>query len=112
MEKQKPAFAALVAGCFLACAPTHAQQAAPDPDQPTGARVDHDTVPKANESDIAKESENPIGNLTVLPSENYTNFDVGPNKGGLCRRLGFRRLECGLRHDKLLFAGMPQMRSN
>ena len=36
---------------------------------------------KANESDIAKESENPIGNLTVLPFENYTNFDVGPNKG-------------------------------
>ena len=24
---------------------------------------------------------NPIGNLTVLPFENYTNFEVGPNKG-------------------------------
>ncbi len=75
-----PAFAALFAACLIAFAPAHAQQA-PDPDQPTGARVDHDTVPKANESDIAKESENPIGNLTVLPFENYTNFDVGPNKG-------------------------------
>ena len=44
-------------------------------------RVDHDTVSKANEDDIAKELENPIGNLTVLPLENYTNFDFGPNKG-------------------------------
>ena len=69
------------AACLIACASTHAQQATPDPDHPTGARVDHDTVAKANESDIAKESENPIGNLTVLPFENYTNFDVGPNKG-------------------------------
>jgi len=81
MNTTKYRLAALTAACLLACAPAHAQQAAPDPDQPTGARVDHDTVPKANESDIAKESENPIGNLTVLPFENYTNFQVGPNKG-------------------------------
>jgi len=75
-------FAALLAAGLLACAPAHAEQApAPDPDQPTGARVDHDTVKSANESDIAKESENPIGNLTILPFENYTNFQVGPNKG-------------------------------
>ncbi len=73
--------AALAGACLLVCSPAHAQQAAADLDQPTGARVDHDTVPKANEDDIAKESENPIGNLTVLPFENYTNFDVGPNKG-------------------------------
>src|SRR5271157_3605362 len=98
MEKQKPAFAALVAGCFLACAPTHAQQAAPDPDQPTGARVDHDTVPKANESDIAKESENPIGNLTVMPFENYTNFGVGPNKG--TQNILGQRLDLGRRADR------------
>ena len=65
----------------FAHSPAHAQQAAPDPDQPTGARVDHDTVSKANELDIAAESENPIGNLTILPFENYTNFQVGPNKG-------------------------------
>ena len=73
---------ALASAFHFACAPAHAQQAdAPDPDQPTNARVDHDTVKTANESDIAKESENPIGNLTVLPLENYTNFQVGPNKG-------------------------------
>src|SRR5271166_3435800 len=80
-ESKRLGFAALLATCVLACAPAHAQQTAPDPDQPTGARVDHDSVKTANESDIAKESENPIGNLTVLPLENYTNFQVGPNKG-------------------------------
>ena len=74
--------AAILAAAGLAgFAPAHAQQAAPDPDQPTGARVDHDTVKSASESDIAKEWENPIGNLTILPFENYTNFQVGPEKG-------------------------------
>ena len=66
--------------------PAHAQQAAPDPSadgRPAdeARRVDHDTVKKAGEDDIAKELENPIGNLTILPFENYTNFQVGPNKG-------------------------------
>jgi len=69
--------AALVTAFTVAFAPGHAQQAVPD----EAKRVDHDTVSKADEDDIAKESENPIGNLTVLPFENYTNFDVGPNKG-------------------------------
>ena len=67
-------------------APAHAQEAAPDPSADAkpadeARRVDHDTVKTAGEDDIAKESENPIGNLTILPFENYTNFDVGPNKG-------------------------------
>jgi hypothetical protein len=69
--------AAMLAPLLLAGEFAHAQEAAPDED----GRVDHDTVSKANEDDIARESENPIGNLTVLPFENYTNFDVGPNKG-------------------------------
>jgi hypothetical protein len=51
------------------------KQAAPD----EATRVDHDTVGKANEDDIARESENPIGNLTVLPFENYTNFGGRPD---------------------------------
>ena len=80
-RKAALAAAFLSAAAMAGLSTVHAQQAAPDPDQPTGARVDHDTVSKANESDIAKESENPIGNLTVLPFENYTNFQVGPNKG-------------------------------
>ena len=74
-----------VAGALLfACAPAYAQQAdAPDDGaKPEYARqVDHDTVPKASEDDIARESENPIGNLTVLPLENYTNFGFGPHDG-------------------------------
>ena len=40
-----------------------------------------DTVSKANASDIAKESQNPVGNLTILPLENYTNFGFGPHDG-------------------------------
>ena len=72
---------AFAAACIIASASAEAQQAAPGAGQPAGARVDHDTVSKADEDDIAKESENPIGNLTVLPFENYTNFNVGPNKG-------------------------------
>ena len=68
-------FAALAATCLIASAPAHAQQAPPDDDQPTGARVDHDTVSKANESDIAKESQNPVGNLTILPLELLKKLD-------------------------------------
>jgi hypothetical protein len=44
-------------------------------------RGDHDTLGKANENDIAKESENPIGNLTVLPFDNFINFGIGPHHG-------------------------------
>ena len=77
-------FAALLAAPLLAYLPAHAQQAdAPDDGaKPEYARqVDHDTVPKASEDDIARESENPIGNLTVLPLEDYTNFGFGPHDG-------------------------------
>jgi hypothetical protein len=64
--------------------PVHAQQVAPDPS--ADAKADDNYKPvtdasKANEDDIAKESENPIGNLTILPFENYTNFGVGPHEG-------------------------------
>ena len=78
----KAMLSALAAAFLIAGAPAHAQQAAaPDDDQPTGASVDHDTVSKANASDIAKESQNPVGNLTILPLENYTNFGFGPHDG-------------------------------
>ena len=80
--------AALFTALIVACGPAHAQETPPDPRAhgqqaaPEFARrVDHGDVPKASEDDIAKESENPIGNLTVLPFENYTNFQDGSNKG-------------------------------
>ena len=69
------AFAALAAACLFAGTPAHAQEAAPDEHKPVT------DASKANEDDIAKELENPIGNLTVLPLENYTNFGVGPHDG-------------------------------
>ena len=63
--------AALAATCLIAPAPAHAQrEAPPDDDQPTGAAST--TTPKrskANELDIAKELQYPVGNLTILPLE-------------------------------------------
>ncbi len=75
LNAKKLRFAVLFTPCLLACAPVHAQQAAPDDHQPVT------DASKASEDDIAKESQNPIGNLTILPFENYTNFGVGPHDG-------------------------------
>jgi len=65
----------------LGALPAYAQQAAPDP----SAAADSDepvTDPSTrNERDIAKESENPVGNLTIMPLQNYTNFGFGPHDG-------------------------------
>ena len=70
------------AACFLASAPAHAQQAQPSEvaAAPAVAKPVTDAS-KASDDDVAKELENPIGNLTVLPFENYTNFGVGPHNG-------------------------------
>ena len=76
-DSERLGLAALLATCLLAIAPAHAQQATPD----EGARIDDETVNKADESDIAKESQNPVGNLTILPLENHTNFGFGPHDG-------------------------------
>ncbi len=76
--------ATLAVACLLACAPAHAQQAAPDPSAASNAPDDYKPVTdpsKADESAIAKESQNPVGNLTILPLENYTNFGFGPHDG-------------------------------
>ncbi len=83
-DRARMNLAALSGAILFACAPVHAQRVdAPDDGAKVeqARKVDHDAVLKANEDDIAKESENPIGNLTILPFENYTNFQVGPNKG-------------------------------
>ena len=69
--------AAMVGSCRLVDAPAHAQQVQLDADQ---AKPVTDAG-KADKSDIAKESQNPIGNLTILPFENYTNFGFGPHGG-------------------------------
>ncbi len=75
--------AALTAACLTACAPALAQQA-PDPSADTKPDDNYKPVTdasKADESAIAKESQNPVGNLTILPLENYTNFGFGPHEG-------------------------------
>ena len=68
---------ALLAVGMVACIPAQAQQITP---------VDEDHQPvtdpsEADEADIAKESQKPIGNLIVMPFENYTNFGFGPHDG-------------------------------
>ncbi len=70
-DKSNSGLAALFAAALLACAPAYAQEAAPDEHKPVT------DASKAGEDDIAKEAENPIGNLTVLPFENYTNAEQG-----------------------------------
>ena len=75
-EGKRLGFAALLAASLWVCAPAHAQL--------TPADEDHQPVTdasKADEADIAKESQNPIGNLTIMPFVNDTNFGFGPNKG-------------------------------
>ena len=76
-DKAMSALAGLAAACLLACSPAYAQQAAPA-DAPGKPVTD---ASKADEDAIARESENPIGNLTVLPLENYANFGFGPHDG-------------------------------
>jgi hypothetical protein len=77
VDATKTALGACAMSALLVCAPAQAQQAQPDSD--AGKPVTD--ASKADESSIAKESQNPIGNLTILPFENYTNFGFGPNKG-------------------------------
>jgi hypothetical protein len=79
-ETRKTWLAAVVAMSLLACAPAYAQQAQPTPKDDSESKPVTDAS-KADESSIAKESQNPIGNLTILPFENYTNFGFGPHKG-------------------------------
>ena len=51
------------------------------PGAPPDGKKPFTDASKAGEDGIAKESENPIGNLTGLPLENYANFQAGPHKG-------------------------------
>jgi hypothetical protein len=50
--------------------------------RPTDSRAEnianHDTE-KLSNTDLAKESQNPIGNLYIVPFNNYTTFGFGPN---------------------------------
>ena len=74
-SRKSALFAGALAVLAFGQSPAHAQEAMPDEHKPVT------DASKADEDDIARESENPIGNLTILPFENYINFQVGPNKG-------------------------------
>jgi hypothetical protein len=55
-------------------------RATTDPDPPAVAHSFGDTGHSSN-TDLAKKAQNPIGDLYVIPFNNFTNFDVGPHKG-------------------------------
>jgi hypothetical protein len=42
-----------------------------------------DQPERADATEIAKKLQNPVGDLISVPFTNYTNFNVGPNKGTL-----------------------------
>ena len=74
----KLGFAALMAAALLAFSPLQAQQQwAPNP------AADHGAGALAGErvTDLAKKLQNPIGDLTVIPLQNDTNFNAGPHRG-------------------------------
>jgi hypothetical protein len=71
-------------------APVYAQQSPPagpapavrlglSPDDPPGMTTHRAADEDATE--IAKKLQNPVGDLISVPFTNYTNFNVGPNKG-------------------------------
>jgi hypothetical protein len=65
----------------------HTQQTAPGADTPA-IRLEQpsDDAPSLTDdhtgaTEIAKKLQNPVGDLISVPFSNYTNFNVGPNKG-------------------------------
>ncbi len=79
-DKRKLKVATMAAACLLACAPAHAQQAAPDQGAAAPAVPGDDTAGQSA-SDLAKKLQNPIGDLYSFPFQNNTNFDAGPHGG-------------------------------
>jgi len=52
------------------------------PTSPTTDNAADDTKPSSGDAtEIAKKLQNPVGDLISVPFANYTNFNVGPNKG-------------------------------
>ncbi len=66
---------ALAGFCVVRRPPTRSRRPHPRRTTPSPTRA------KPTRRISRKNSENPIGNLTILPFENYTNFDFGPHNG-------------------------------
>jgi len=87
-----PRLAVLLAAALLTFGPARAQQSPPDAPAPTlqlvvppAAAPGQGTEGVAAESagEIARTLENPLGDVTRIPVQNNTNFNVGPHKGAL-----------------------------
>jgi hypothetical protein len=85
---RKTGLAALVATCFLAFASAHAEQAPSDSASPTisvPANVtsgpSEEAVTSQSNTALAKQLQNPLGNLIIIPFQNNTDLHVGPDKG-------------------------------
>ncbi len=84
----KTGLPAPIAICLLAFATAHAGQTPPDSGSPTisapaNAASGPSQEPVADQSDtaLARQVQNPLGNLTIVPFQNNTDLNVGRNKG-------------------------------
>lgn len=84
----KTGLAAVVATCLLAFAPAHAEQTPSDSASPTisvppnvKSGPSEDAVTGQSDTALAKQLQNPLGNLIIIPFQNNTDLNVGPHKG-------------------------------
>ena len=76
---------AFIAALCLTASSGALAQTAPAPDVRLGLTSDTQDAdaghPGESATEIAKKLQNPVGDLISVPFTNYTNFNVGPNKG-------------------------------
>jgi hypothetical protein len=84
----KAGLAALVATCPLAFAPANAEQTPSDSAPPTisvppnlTSGPSEEAVTKQSDTALAKQLQNPLGNLIIIPFQNNTDLNVGRDKG-------------------------------
>jgi hypothetical protein len=82
----KTSLAALVATCLLAFAPAHGAQTPSDsstisapPNVTSGPN--EEAVTSQSDTALAKQLQNPLGNLIIIPFQNNTDLNVGRDKG-------------------------------
>lgn len=72
------ALAVVVVAALLASVPAHAQ---PQPQPNAAAAPGAGALAGLSATDIAKQLQSPIGDLTFIPLQNNTNFGAGPHRG-------------------------------
>ena len=84
----KTSLAALVATYLLAFALAHAEQTPSDAASPTisippnvMSGPSEEAVTSQSDTALAKQLQNPLGNLIIIPFQNNTDLNVGPHRG-------------------------------